>query len=71
MRRASLSLKHLVPGPAKQGRPAQSPQTSFKLQEGQRKAVRAALRAGVVPAQVAKHFGLSLAAVRKVLEETA
>jgi transposase len=26
--------------------------------------------AGVAPTQVAKHFGLSLATVRKVLEET-
>ena len=32
---------------------------------------RAALVAGVAPAQVARHFGLSLAAVRRVLEETA
>jgi hypothetical protein len=44
---------------------------SFPLQEGQRKAVRAALLAGVAPGQVAKHFGLSLAAVRKVLAEAA
>jgi transposase len=41
------------------------------LQEGQRKAVRAALLAGVAPNQVAKHFGLSLATVRKVLDESA
>jgi hypothetical protein len=44
---------------------------SFPLQEGQRKAVRAALLAGVAPGQVAKHFGLSLAAVRQVLAEAA
>jgi hypothetical protein len=44
---------------------------SFPLQEGQRKAVRAALLAGVAPSQVAKHFGVSLAAVRKVLAEAA
>ncbi|WP_245439451.1 hypothetical protein [Microvirga aerophila] len=44
---------------------------SFPLQEGQRKAVRAALLAGVAPGQVAKHFGLPLAAVRKVLTEAA
>jgi transposase len=41
------------------------------LQEGQRKAVRAALLAGVAPNQVAKHFGLSLATVRKVLIDAA
>ncbi|WP_246690488.1 hypothetical protein [Microvirga aerophila] len=44
---------------------------SFPLQEGQRKAVRAALLAGVAPGQVAKHFGLSLAVVRKVLADAA
>ncbi len=70
-RRASLSLKHLVPSPAKQDRPSRSVKTSSTLQEGQRKAVRAALLAGVAPTQVAKHFGLPLATVRKVLEETA
>ncbi len=71
MRRASLSLKHLVPSLVKQDRPSRSAQTSFTLQEGQRRAVRAALRAGVAPTQVAKHFGLPLAAIRKVLEEIA
>src|SRR5215217_6830171 len=39
------------------------------LQEPKRKAIRAALLAGVAPGQVAKHFGLPLAAVRKVLSE--
>jgi len=33
--------------------------------------VRAALLAGVAPGQVVKHFGLPLAAVRRVLEEAA
>jgi hypothetical protein len=70
-RRASLSLKHLLPIPAKQDRPSRSVKTSSTLQEGQRKAVHAALLAGVAPTQVAKHFGLPLATVRKVLEETA
>ncbi len=37
------------------------------LQEPKRKAIRAALQAGVAPGQVARHFGLPLAAVRKVL----
>jgi hypothetical protein len=32
--------------------------------------VRAALLAGVAPSRVAKHFRLSPATVRKVLEET-
>ncbi|PVE20300.1 hypothetical protein DC522_33160 [Microvirga sp. KLBC 81] len=69
-RQASLSLKHLAPAPAKQGRSVRAGRTASLLQEGQRKAVRAAVLAGVAPTQVAKHFGLSLAAVRKVLEET-
>jgi hypothetical protein len=70
-RQASLSLKHLVPGSTRQDKPSRSSKTSSPLQEGQRKAVRAALLAGVAPTQVAKHFVLSLAAVRKVLTETA
>jgi hypothetical protein len=65
-RQASASLKRF--GSAPQDRPSRSSKTSSVLQEGQRKAVRAALLAGVAPAQVAKHFGLSLAAVRKVLD---
>ena len=39
------------------------------LQEAKRKAIRTALQAGVSPGQVAKHFGLSLAAVRQVLAQ--
>ena len=41
------------------------------LLEGKRKAVKAALVAGVKPAQVARHFRLSLAEVRKVASEGA
>jgi hypothetical protein len=37
--------------------------------EGRRKAIKAALRAGVKPTQVARHFGLSLADVRTVAAE--
>ena len=68
---ASLSLKRVIPGPARQDRPTRSSKTKSVLQEGQRKAVRAALLAGVAPNQVAKHFGLPLATVRKVLDESA
>ncbi len=68
-RQASVSLKRAIPASTRQDRPSRSLKTSSPLQEGQRKAVRAALLAGVAPAQVAKHFGLSLAAVRKVLNE--
>jgi hypothetical protein len=41
------------------------------LLEGKRKAVKAALVAGVKPTQVARHFGLSLAEVRRVASEGA
>jgi DNA-directed RNA polymerase specialized sigma24 family protein len=68
-RQASLFLERLVPRLAKQASPSRASKTSFPLQEGQRKAVRAALVAGVSPGQVAKHFGLSLSAVRRVLDE--
>jgi hypothetical protein len=68
-RQASQSLKHLAPGSTRQDKPSRSSKTSSPLQEGQRKAMRAALLAGVAPTQVAKHFGLSLAAIRKVFAE--
>ena len=69
---AIVSLERLIPHPSKHRvKPSRfSKSSSTSLQEGQRKAVRAALLAGVAPAQVAKHFGLPLAAVRKVLAET-
>jgi len=70
-KQASLSLMRVIPGPARQDRLTRSSKTKSVLQEGQRKAVRAALLAGVAPNQVAKHFGLSLATVRKVLDESA
>ena len=42
---------------------AGAPQTAL---ETKHKAIRAALRAGVKPGQVAKHFGVPLAAVRQI-----
>ena len=69
VQQASASLKRSIPASTRQDRPSRSAKTSPPLQEGQRKAVRAALVAGVAPTQVAKHFGLSLAAVRKVLDD--
>jgi hypothetical protein len=66
---ARASLDWRAPRRTSQARPSGSARGSSPLQEGQRKAVRAALLAGVAPTQVAKHFGLSLAAVRKVLAE--
>jgi len=71
VQQARASLDRLGPKPAKRNKPTGSSKAVRTLQEGQRKAVRAALLAGVPPPQVAKHFGLSLATVRKVLAEAA
>jgi hypothetical protein len=68
---ARLSPDRLVPKSVKKTSPPRSATPALTLQEGQRKAVRAALLAGVAPTQVAKHFGLSLATVRKVLNDPA
>ena len=66
---ARAFLDRLAPRRTSQASPVRSAKGSSPLQEGQRKAVRAALVAGVAPTQVAKHFGLPLATVRKGLEE--
>jgi hypothetical protein len=66
---ARASLDRLARRRTSQARPLRSAKGPSPLQEGQRKAVRAALVAGVAPTHVAKHFGLSLATVRKVLDE--
>jgi hypothetical protein len=71
VQQARASLDRLAPRRTRQVKPPKSAKGSSPLQEGQRKAVRAALLAGVAPTQVARHFGLPLAAVRKVLEEAA
>jgi hypothetical protein len=72
VRKVSIFLERRNPHPSKHRvKSSRSTKASSPLQEGQRKAVRAALLAGVAPTQVAKHFGLSLTAVRKVLEDTA
>jgi hypothetical protein len=63
------SLDRLAPGATNRSTPSRSSQSASVLQEGQRKAVRAALHAGVAPTQVAKHFGLPLATIRKVLAD--
>lgn len=69
--RARASLDQVAPQRSSKGKVPRGAKRAFPLQAGQRKAVQAALLAGVTPAQAAKHFGLSLAAVRKVFEETA
>jgi hypothetical protein len=40
-----------------------------ELSDARRNAIRSALRAGVTAGQVAKHFGLSPAAVRKIASQ--
>jgi len=71
VQRARLSLDRLGPRSAQQTKLSSAGKTPPVLQEGQRKAVQAALLAGVAPNQVARHFGLSLATVRKVLIDPA
>lgn len=68
---ALQSLESPAPVGPRQTKRLRPRKPSSLLQTGQRKAVRAALQAGVAPSQIAKHFGLSLAAVRKVVEEIA
>jgi hypothetical protein len=64
---AACALGSLVPPQAGRTRRSKGADAAPPLQEPKRKAIRAALQAGVAPGQVAKHFGLPLAAVRKVL----
>jgi DNA-directed RNA polymerase specialized sigma24 family protein len=72
VRNASVLLERLSPRPSKpRGQSSRPGKASSTLQEGQRKAVRAVLLAGVAPSQVAKHFGLPLATIRQVLAEVA
>jgi hypothetical protein len=68
-RQARASLDRRAPRRTSQARHVRSAKGPPPLQEGQRKAVQAALQAGVTPTQVARYFGLSLVAIRKVLDE--
>ena len=63
----TCALESLVPRQAGRTRRSKAADAAPSLQEPKRKAIRAALAAGVAPSQVARHFGLPLAAVRKVL----
>lgn len=67
IRDAACALESLVPRQAGRTRRSKSAHAAPPLQEPKRKAIRAALQAGVAPSQVARHFGLPLGAVRKVL----
>jgi hypothetical protein len=64
---AVCALENLVPRQAGRTRRSKGADAAPQLQEPRRKAIRAAHAAGVAPSQVARHFGLPLAAVRKVL----
>ncbi len=66
---ALRTLEGLMPKRTRQARRRTRDDVAPPLQEPKRKAIRAALLAGVAPGQVAKHFGLPLAAVRKVLAQ--
>ena len=66
---AARALDSLAPRQPGRTRRSKSAGAVPLLQEPKRKAIRAALAAGVEPGQVAKHFGLPLAAVRKVLTD--
>ena len=64
---AALLLQAMAPKRAGQGKPASSSEPPPSLQAAKRKAIQAALQAGVAPGQAAKHFGVSRAALRKAL----
>jgi len=57
--------------PAKRGHGPRAAEPLPPVHEAKRKAIRAALAAGVAPGQVAKHFGLPLSAIRQILAEAA
>jgi DNA-directed RNA polymerase specialized sigma24 family protein len=66
---ARATLDCLAPTRTGQTRSLRSAKGSSSLKEGQRKAVWAALVAGLVPTQVAKHLGLSLVTLCTALDE--
>ena len=57
--------------PAKRGHGPRAAEPLPPVHEAKRKAIRAALAAGVAPGQVAKHFSLPLSAIRQILAEAA
>jgi hypothetical protein len=64
---AACALESFVPRQSGRTRRLRAADAAPSLQEPKRKAIRAALQAGVAPRQVARHFGLPLATVRKLL----
>ena len=69
LQEALPALEALVPKRGGRMKRSAAAAAAPALQEAKRKAIRTALQAGVSPGQVAKHFGLSLAAVRQVLTQ--
>ena len=63
----TCARESLVPRQAGRTRRSKRAHAAPPLQEPRCKAIRAALQAGVAPSQVARHFGLPLATVRKLL----
>ena len=57
--------------PAKRGYSPRAAEPLPPVHEAKRKAIRAAMAAGVTPGQVAKHFGVPLSAIRQILAEAA
>ncbi len=70
LQEALPALEALVPKRERRMKRSTPAAAAPALQEAKRKAIRTALQAGVSPGQVARHFGLSLAAVRQVLTQT-
>src|SRR5687767_12772314 len=69
LQEALPALEALVPKRERRMKRSTPAAAAPALQEAKRRAIRTALQAGVSPGQVAKHFGLSLAAVRQVLTQ--
>ena len=67
VREAASSLARLQP--KQSGLSRRVPPKPAVVHEAKRKSIRAALRAGVKPTQVAKHFGVPLTFVREVASE--
>lgn len=66
---AARVLEAMLPRRPERAKRSTSAEAAPSLQPAKRQVIRKALQAGVSPGQVAKHFGLSLAAVREALAE--
>jgi hypothetical protein len=69
LKRALEQIASALQPPASKRRLPSTQEPSLPI-DGKRNAIRAALLAGIKPTQVAKHFGVSLAAVRKVATQS-